>query len=91
MEDYVRLCDAADRADAEAVKQARKEWENRVLSEAKSIAKYIHVPDTTPFAIMYLATEGLYAEIASSRTGLPEKIQNEYRGMVLRHSSAVLQ
>ncbi len=82
MEDYVRLCDAADRADAEAVKQARKELENRVLLEAKSIAKYIHVPNTTPFAIMYLATEGLYAEIASSRTGLPEKIQNDYNIMI---------
>ena len=82
MEDYVRLCDAADRADADAVKLARKELENRVLGEAKSIAKYIHVPNTTPFAIMYLATEGLYAEIASSRTGLPEKIQNEYNVMI---------
>ncbi len=82
MEDYVRLCDAADRADAEAVKQARKELENRVLSEAKAVAKYIHVPDTTPFAILYLATEGLYAEIASSRTGLPERIQNEYNIMI---------
>ncbi len=84
MEDYVRLCDAADRADADAVKVARKELENRVLGEAKSIAKYIHVPDTTPFAIMYLATEGLYAEIASSRTGLPEKIQNDYNVMIAR-------
>lgn len=82
MEDYVRLCDAADRADADSVKQARKELENRVLGEAKSISKYIHVPDTTPFAIMYLATEGLYAEIASSRTGLPEKIQNDYNVMI---------
>lgn len=82
MEDYVRLCDAADRADSDAVKVARKELENRVLNEAKSIAKYIHVPDTTPFAIMYLATEGLYAEIASSRTGLPEKIQNDYNVMI---------
>lgn len=82
MEDYVRLCDAADKADADAVKQARKELENRVLSEAKSVAKYIHVPDTTPFAILYLATEGLYAEIASSRTGLPERIQNEYNIMI---------
>ena len=82
MEDYVRLCDAADRADADAVKQARKELETRVLGEAKSIAKYIHVPNTTPFAIMYLATEGLYAEIASSRTGLPEKIQNDYNVMI---------
>ncbi len=82
MEDYVRLCDAADRADAEAVKQARKELENRVLGEAKAIAKYINVPNTTPFAIMYLATEGLYAEIASSRTGLPEKLQNDYNIMI---------
>lgn len=82
MEDYVRLCDAADHADAEAVKQARKELENRVLGEAKSIAKYINVPNTTPFAIMYLATEGLYAEIASSRTGLPEKLQNDYNIMI---------
>ena len=82
MEDYVRLCDAADRADADAVKVARNELEKRVVNEAKSIAKYIHVPDTTPFAIMYLATEGLYAEIASSRTGLPEKLQNDYNIMI---------
>lgn len=82
MEDYVRLCDAADRADADAVKVARNELEKRVINEAKSIAKYIHVPDTTPFAIMYLATEGLYAEIASSRTGLPEKLQNDYNIMI---------
>ena len=82
MEDYVRLCDAADRADADALKQARKDLEKRILEEAKSISKYIHIPDTTPFAIMYLATEGLYAEIASSRTGLPERIQNEYNIMI---------
>lgn len=82
MEDYIRLCDAADRADADAVKLARKELEKKVENEAKTIAKYIHVPDTTPFAIMYLATEGLYAEIASSRTGLPEKIQNDYNIMI---------
>lgn len=82
MEDYIRLCDAADRADADAVKVARKELEKKVENEAKTIAKYIHVPDTTPFAIMYLATEGLYAEIASSRTGLPEKIQNDYNIMI---------
>ena len=82
MEDYIRLCDAADNADADAVKVARNELEKRVMNEAKSIAKYIHVPDTTPFAIMYLATEGLYAEIASSRTGLPEKLQNDYNIMI---------
>ncbi|MCH5190550.1 MAG: DNA recombination protein RmuC [Oscillospiraceae bacterium] len=82
MEDYVRLCDAADRADPEAVAKARKELESRIQNEAKSISKYINVPNTTPFAIMYLATEGLYAEIASSRTGLPEKLQNDYSVMI---------
>ena len=82
MEDYIRLCDAADRADADEVAKARKALEDRVLSEAKMIKKYINVPKTTPFAIMYLATEGLYAEIASSRTGISEKIQNEYNIMI---------
>lgn len=82
LEDYVRLCTAADRADAEAVRQARKELEARVYSEAKLIKKYINVPKTTPFAIMYLATEGLYAEIVSSQSGVLEKIQNDCNVMV---------
>lgn len=82
MEDYVRLCDAADSADTEALKYARKALEARVLEEAKAVSKYIHIPDTTPFAILYLATEGLYAEIASSRSGLPERIQRDYNIMI---------
>lgn len=82
MEDYVRLCDAADSADPDAVAAARKALEVRILSEAKTITKYINVPKTTPFAIMYLATEGLYAEIASSRTGIAEKIRSEYNVMI---------
>ena len=82
MEDYARLCAAADSADAEAVAAARKALERRVTDEAKTVSKYINVPVTTPFAIMYLATEGLYAEIASSKSGLLEKIQNEYGVMI---------
>ena len=82
MEDYVRLCTAADHADPDAVKAARKALEDRVLSEAKMIKKYINVPNTTPFAIMYLAAEGLYAEIVSSSSGILEKIQNECNVMV---------
>lgn len=82
MEDFVRLCDAADKADAPALIAARKALESRILIEARSIAKYINVPITTPFAIMYLATEGLYAEVASSRTGLPERLQNELNIMI---------
>lgn len=82
MEDYARLCAAADCADSLAVAEARKALEKRVLEEAKDVSKYISVPETTPFAIMYLATEGLYAEIASSKSGLFEKIQNEYSVMI---------
>ena len=82
MEDYIRLCDAADSSDPDALSAARKALESRVLSEAKTVSKYINVPLTTPFAILYLATEGLYAEISSSRSGLPEKIRNECNVML---------
>ena len=82
MEDYVRLCEATDRADVDAVKLARKALEDRVISEARSIKKYINVPKTTPFAIMYLASEGLYAEIASSPNAIPERLQSEFNVMV---------
>lgn len=82
MEDYVRLCTAADSADAEALAAARKALESRVVNEARTISKYINVPLTTPFAIMYLATEGLYAEIASSRSGVPEKLRSESNVMI---------
>lgn len=81
-EDYIRLCDAADRADADAVAAARKALEASVIKSAKDITKYIHAPVTTPFAIMYLATEGLYAELASSKTGLPERLQSDYNIMI---------
>lgn len=77
MEDYVRLCDAADRGDSAALSDARKALEARVKGEAKEITKYINEPVTTPFAILYLPTEGLYAEIASSRTGLPENLLSD--------------
>lgn len=82
MEDYVRLCDAADNADAQGVEAARKALESKILFESRKISKYINVPVTTPFAIMYLATEGLYAEIASSRSGLPERLQSECNVMI---------
>ena len=77
MEDYRRVCEAADSADAAALAAARKSLEDRVFAEAKMIQKYINVPETTPFAIMYLATEGLYAEITSSSSGILDKIQRE--------------
>ena len=82
MEDYVRVCTAADNADAVALDAARKALEDRVLSEAKAVAKYINVPVTTPYAILYLATDALFAEVVSSKRGLVEKIQNELNVMI---------
>lgn len=77
MEDYARLAEASDRGDVEALEGAKKALEVRIKGEAKSIKNYISVPDTTPFAIMYLATEGLYAEVMSNRNGLSEWLQAE--------------
>ncbi len=75
LEDYIRVCEAADNGDAVALKAARKALEDRVYAEAKEITKYICVPQTTPFVVLYLATEGLYAEIISSKSGIAEKLQ----------------
>ncbi len=77
LEDYVRVCEAADNGDAVALKIARKALEDRVFAEAKDVTKYICVPQTTPFAVLYLATEGLYAEIVSSKSGISEKLQTQ--------------
>ncbi len=83
LEDYNRLCDAEERADAAEAAAARKALETRVLREAKDISeKYICVPNTTPFAILYLATEGLYAEIASSKNNIMEELHGKYSVMV---------
>ena len=82
LEDYVRLMDATDSGVKEEIDGARKQLERSVEIQAKIITKYINVPTTTPFAILYLATEGLYAEIASSRSGLVEKLQSKYKIMV---------
>lgn len=75
MEDYVRLSNAADAGDYEMLEKAKKALEARIKDEAKLIKQYISTPETTPFAIMYLATEGLYAEVTASKTGLSEKLQ----------------
>ncbi len=81
-EDYVRLCDAAEKADKDGVEAASKALERVLKNEAKTIAElYIEVPKTTDFAIMFLPTEGLYAEVLR-RPGLMEELQNKYRIMV---------
>ena len=82
MEDYIRVCAAADSADSAALEKARKALETRVLSEAKSVSKYINVPRTTPYAILYLATDALFAEVVASERPVIEKIQSEFGVMV---------
>jgi uncharacterized membrane protein YfbV (UPF0208 family) len=72
----------AENADPDGLKSAKKALEERVIHEARSISKYISVPKTTPFAIMYLASEGLYAEIASSPNAIPERLQSDFNIMV---------
>ncbi|MGN0467914.1 MAG: DNA recombination protein RmuC [Acutalibacteraceae bacterium] len=81
-EDYIRLCDAAESGNSDGVLAARKALESRVLSQAKEVSKYIKEPVTTPFAIMYLATEGLYSEIISSKSAVAERCQNEFNIML---------
>ena len=75
MEDYIRLCNASEQGDLPAMEAARKDLERRIKDEAKQIKQYVSSPSTTPFAIMYLATEGLYAEIASGKSALSEQLQ----------------
>ncbi|HSV70643.1 MAG TPA: DNA recombination protein RmuC [Methylibium sp.] len=78
-EDYERLLDAQDRADKDAADAAGKALEQRIRDEAKSIAtKYLAPPHTTDFAILFLPTEGLYAELLR-RPGLTELLQREHR------------
>ena len=74
--------DAQDRVDVEQVEQAAKALENRIKQEAKTIRdKYIEPPHTTDFGIMFLPTEGLYAEVLR-RPGLADSIQRDYRVIV---------
>ena len=81
-EDYERLLDAQERADAPAAEIAGKAIEQRLRLEAKTIReKYVAPPHTTEFAILFVPTEGLYAE-ALRRPGLSEALQREYRVML---------
>ncbi len=78
-EDYERLLDAQQRADSLGAELAGKALEARIRLEAKSISeKYIAPPHTTDFAILFLPTEGLYAEVLR-RSGLMEGLQRDHR------------
>ncbi len=78
-EDYERLLEAQGRADVAAAEAAGKALELRIRLEARSIAdKYVEPPYTTDFAILFLPTEGLYAEVLR-RPGLMQALQREHR------------
>lgn len=81
-EDYQRLVDAQERADVTAIEEHSRQLDARIKLQAKSIHdKYIEAPRTTDFAILFLPTEGLYAEVLR-RPALAESVQREFRVMV---------
>ncbi|KAB0669825.1 DNA recombination protein RmuC [Oryzomonas sagensis] len=78
-EDYLRLVEAQDNADAVAAEEAARQLERAIKEMAKAIRdKYLDPPHTTDFGIMFIPTEGLYAEILR-RPGLAETLQREYK------------
>lgn len=81
-EDYERLLDAAERADGEAVKASTVALIGAVRKSAKDIHdKYISPPSTTDFAVLFLPTEGLYAEVLR-QPGLHDELQTRFRVLV---------
>jgi DNA recombination protein RmuC len=81
-EEYQRLIEAQERGDAPAVETAAAALEQGIRAEAKKISeKYICPPRTTDFAVLFLPTEGLFAEVLR-RPGLSEALQRQHRVMV---------
>jgi len=82
VEDYERLHQAQERADPVAVEEAGKALENRIKLEARRIReKYVELPHTTDFALLFLPSEGLYAEVLR-RPGLVDNVQREQRVVI---------
>jgi DNA recombination protein RmuC len=82
VEDYQRLLEAQERADAEGVEAAGKQLGNRIKACASDICtKYLNPPKTTDFGILFLPIEGLFAEVIR-RSGLTEAIQRECRVVI---------
>ncbi|MBZ4643774.1 DNA recombination protein RmuC [Deferribacterales bacterium Es71-Z0220] len=82
VEDYYRLLDSIEDGDVQKIQLATKQLENRVKQSAKDISsKYIEVPFTTDFAIMFVPFEGLYSEVLRIN-GLFESIQRDYKVVI---------
>lgn len=81
-EDYLRLQEAAEKGDPDAVQKATDDLARTVRTAARDIHdKYVNPPSTTDFGIMFLATEGLYAEVLR-QPALVEELQHRYRVVV---------
>lgn len=81
-EDYEKLIAATDRQEADQIRLYSSQLETRIKGNAKDISqKYLHPPHTTDFGIMFLPTEGLYAEVLR-RPGLADFIQREHRVVI---------
>ena len=78
-EDYLRLMESSDAGDTKAVEQSRESLVRSIKNSAKDVQKkYLNPPTTTDFAILFLPTEGLYAEVLRT-PGLIEELQNQQR------------
>lgn len=81
MDRYARVAALAEAGDEQALAAAQKEFVQAIVAEAKKISsKYIRPPKTTDFAVMFLPSEGLYAEVI--RLGLVDRLQSKYRVMI---------
>ena len=82
LEDYNNLIEASESLNKELIEKSQKQLMKRIKDEAKSIKeKYINVPETTDFAIMFLPIEGLYAEVVRD-IELMDTLQNQYKIVV---------
>ena len=82
LEDYSRLLDASETLNKELIEKCQKQLIKRIKEEAKSIKeKYISVPETTDFAVMFLPIEGLYAEVVKDVETI-ETLQNQFKVIV---------
>lgn len=82
LEDYNKLIEASETLDKELIDRCQKQLIKRIKEEAKSIhEKYINVPETTDFAVMFLPVEGLYAEVVRD-VELMDTLQNQYKVVV---------
>lgn len=86
VEDYQRLQDSQEAGDRKGICDAKEALRRRIISEGKDISKYIQSPETTDFAIMFLPSEGLYAEVLSI-AGLAEKLYSDCRVYIMGPST----